>query len=307
MIKRTLYFGNPAYLKTSNEQLVVTLPENKSGLTDAMRSTSIPIEDIGIVILDHQQVTISQALMAKLLANNVALITCDNTHHPTGMMLNLNGNTLQAERFTAQIEVSLPLKKQLWAQTVEQKINNQAAILKQQKQGDYQILLNYTKLVRSGDPENLEGRAAAYYWKHIFGEASGFLRHREGNSPNHLLNYGYAILRACVARALVGSGLLPTFGIHHRNKYNAYCLADDIMEPYRPYVDALVCEMIHQGQVSDEITKENKQLLLELPTIDVRIDGEKSPLLIAVQRTSASLVKCYEGNLRKILYPQISV
>ena len=305
MIKRTLYFGNPAYLKTTNEQLVVTLPENKSGLTDAMRSTTIPIEDIGIVILDHQQITISQALMAKLLANNVALITCDSTHHPTGMMLNLNGNTLQAERFAAQIDVTVPLKKQLWAQTVEQKINNQAAVLKKQKQGDHGILLNYTKLVRSGDPENLEGRAAAYYWKHLFGESTGFLRHREGTSPNHLLNYGYAIIRASVARALVGSGLLPTFGIHHRNKYNAYCLADDIMEPYRPYVDALVCEMIKEGKVSEEITKEDKQQLLELPTIDVIIDGEKSPLLIAVQRTSASLVKCYEGSQRKILYPVI--
>lgn len=305
MIKRTLYFGNPAYLKTTNEQLVVTLSENKSGLTDAMRSTTIPIEDIGIVILDHQQITISQALMAKLLANNVALITCDNTHHPTGMMLNLNGNTIQAERFAAQIDVTVPLKKQLWAQTVEQKITNQAAVLKKQKQGDHGVLLNYTKLVRSGDPENLEGRAAAYYWKHLFGEQSGFLRQREGASPNHVLNYGYAILRATVARALVGSGLLPTFGIHHRNKYNAYCLADDIMEPYRPYVDALVCDMLKAGTVNDEITKENKQELLQLPTLDVIIDGEKSPLLIAVQRTSASLVKCYEGNQRKILYPQI--
>ncbi len=305
MIKRTLYFGNPAYLKTQNEQIVVTLPENKSGLTEAMRSTTIPIEDIGIVILDHQQITISQALMAKLLANNVALITCDNTHHPTGMMLNLNGNTLQAERFATQINVTVPLKKQLWAQTVEQKISNQAAILKKQRQGDHGVLLNYTKLVRSGDPENVEGRAAAYYWKHLFGEATGFLRHRQGNSPNHLLNYGYAILRASVARALVGSGLLPTFGIHHRNKYNAYCLADDIMEPYRPYVDALVCEMIKAGNVSDEITKENKEQLLQLPAIDVHIDNEKSPLLVAVQRTSASLVKCFEGTQRKIVYPQI--
>ena len=305
MIKRTLYFGNPAYLKTQNEQIVVTLPENKSGLTEAMRSVTIPIEDIGIVILDHQQITISQALLAKLLANNVALITCDNTHHPTGMMLNLNGNTLQAERFASQINVTVPLKKQLWAQTVEQKISNQAAILKKQRQGDHGVLLNYTKLVRSGDPENVEGRAAAYYWKHLFGEASGFLRHREGTSPNHLLNYGYAIIRASVARALVGSGLLPTFGIHHRNKYNAYCLADDIMEPYRPYVDALVCEMIKAGNASDEITKENKEQLLQLPAIDVRIDNEKSPLLVAVQRTSASLVKCFEGTQRKILYPQI--
>lgn len=303
MIKRTLYFGNPAYLKTTNEQLVITLPEQKSGLTEEMRSTSIPIEDIGIVILDHQQITISQALIAKLLANNTALITCDNSHHPTGLMLNLDGNTTQSERFAKQLEVSVPLKKQLWAQTVEQKIANQAYVLKQQKQGEHNILLYFVKQMRSGDPENLEGQAAAYYWKHIFGANSGFLRHREGSSPNHVLNYGYAILRACVARALVGSGLLPTFGIHHRNKYNAYCLADDIMEPYRPVVDSLVCEMLKQGAISDELTKENKQQLLMLPTIDVFIDGEKSPMMNAIQRTTASLVKCYEGSQKKILYP----
>ncbi len=303
MIKRTLYFGNPAYLKTKDEQLVITLPEQKSGLTEEMRSTSIPIEDIGIVILDHQQITISQALIAKLLANNTALITCDNSHHPTGLMLNLDGNTTQSERFAKQLEVSVPLKKQLWAQTVEQKIANQAFVLKQQKQGEHNILLYFVKQMRSGDPENLEGQAAAYYWKHIFGSDSGFLRHREGSSPNHVLNYGYAILRACVARALVGSGLLPTFGIHHRNKYNAYCLADDIMEPYRPVVDSLVCEMLKQGAISDELTKENKQQLLMLPTLDVFIDGEKSPVMNAIQRTTASLVKCYEGSQKKILYP----
>lgn len=305
MIKRTLYFSNPAYLKTTNEQLVVTLPELKSGLSEAMRSTTIPIEDIGVVILDHQQITISQALISKLLDNNVALITCDNRHHPTGLMLNLEGNTLQAERFAVQINASVPLKKQLWAQTVEQKIINQATILKQQKQGDYEMLIVYSKQIRSGDPENVEGRAAAYYWKHIFGEAKQFIRDRQGDSPNHILNYGYAIIRASIARALVGSGLMPTLGIHHRNKYNAYCLADDIMEPYRPIVDNIICYMLQEGQVSDEITKENKQTILQMLAHDVIIDGEKSPMFIAMQRTSASLVKCFEGEQRKILYPEI--
>ncbi len=305
MIKRTLYFGNPAYLKTTNEQLVITLPELKSGLTEDMRSTTIPIEDIGVVILDHQQITISQALISKLLANNVALITCDNSHHPTGLMLNLDGNTIQAERFATQINASVPLKKQLWALTVEQKITNQAAILKQQNQGEHELLLAYSKQIRSGDPENVEGRAAAYYWKHIFGEDKKFIRDREGASPNHVLNYGYAIIRASIARALVGSGLMPTLGIHHRNKYNAYCLADDIMEPYRPVVDNIICQMLKEGQVADEITKENKQTILQLLAHDVMIDGEKSPLLIAMQRTSASLVKCFEGTQRKILYPEM--
>ncbi|MDI1233968.1 MAG: type II CRISPR-associated endonuclease Cas1 [bacterium] len=305
MIKRTLYFGNPAYLKTSNEQLVITLPELKSGLNESDRSTSIPIEDIGILILDHQQITISQALIAKLLANNVAFITCDSSHHPTGLMLNLDGNTLQAERYTTQINASVPLKKQLWAQTIEQKISNQAVILRQQNQGNHLHLMALSQQVRSGDPDNMEGRAAAYYWKHIFGEDKAFLRDREGTPPNHLLNYGYSLIRAGIARALVGSGLIATLGIHHRNKYNAYCLADDIMEPYRPIVDNIVCRMLKAGQVQEEITKDNKQTLLQIFTHDVLLDGEKSPLLIAMQRTTASLVKCFEGTQRKILYPEI--
>lgn len=306
MIKRTLYFGNPAYLKTNNEQLVVTLPELKSGLAEKDRSITIPIEDIGIVILDHQQITISQALMAKLLDNNVALITCDNSHHPTGMFLNLDGNTLQAERFATQINASVPLKKQLWAQTVEQKIINQAVILKQQNQGKYQHLQELSNQIRSGDPENMEGRAAAYYWKHVFGEDKQFIRDREGAAPNAILNYGYALIRAGMARALVGSGLIATLGIHHRNKYNAYCLADDIMEPYRPLVDSVVCQMVKERSINDELNKNQKETLLQIFTHDVIMDGEKSPLLIAMQRTSASLVKCFEGSQRKILYPEMS-
>ncbi len=307
MIKRTLYFGNPAYLKTNNEQLVVTLPELKSGLTEKDRSATIPIEDIGLVILDHQQITISQALIAKLLANNVAVITCDNSHHPTGLLLNLDGNTLQAERFATQIKASTPLKKQLWAQTVEQKILNQAALLKQEQKGDFTVLMTYAKQVRSGDPENYEGRAAAYYWKYIFGEEMKFLRDREGEPPNNLLNYGYALLRASMARALVGSGLIATLGIHHRNKYNAYCLADDIMEPYRPIIDAIVCNMMKNKEVGEEVTKENKQKLLTFLANDVVLESEKSPLMIALQRTSASLVRCFEGTQRNLLYPTMGI
>jgi CRISP-associated protein Cas1 len=306
MIKRTLYFGNPAYLRTQNEQLIVTLPENKSGLNEKDRSASIPIEDIGIVILDHQQITISQALIAKLLNNNVAFITCNDTHHPTGLLLNLDGNTLQAERFRQQIDASLPLKKQLWAQTIEQKLKNQAFILKQFNQGDPELLLQMSKQIRSGDPENMEGRAAAHYWKHLFGIENDFKRDREGDSPNHVLNYGYAILRAITARCLVGSGLLPTLGIHHRNKYNAYCLADDIMEPYRPFIDQIVATFFYEKAIPEELDKETKAKLLAIPTIDVIINGESSPLMIAMQRTTASLNKCFEGVQLKISYPKLA-
>lgn len=297
MIKRTLYFGNPAYLKTANEQLVIEMH-------DSGETKTAPIEDIGLLILDHQQITITQAAMAKLLAGNTALITCDNTHHPTGMMLSLDGNTLQSQKFQAQIEASIPLKKQLWQQTVMAKIENQAALLQIQRE-ENKLLLHYAKDVKSGDSENHEAKAAAYYWKRIFPDFLEFRRERYGPPPNNLLNYGYAILRALVARSLVASGLLPTLGIHHRNQYNAYCLADDIMEPYRPFVDKVVCQIIRGNGKFLDMTPSMKKALLEIPAIDVQIDEQKSPLMNAVQRTTASLAKCFEGKSRKILYPEI--
>ena len=299
MIKRTLHFGNPAYLSKRNEQLLIELPD-ASKLGDNKRS--VPIEDIGVVILDHQQITITQAAIAALLQNNVALITCNDTHHPIGLFLPLDGSDVQSERFRYQIEATAPLKKQLWQQTVSAKILNQAALLVN-RGIEAENLVHWAKNVRSGDPDNFEGRAAAYYWRYIFGTDVNFYRRREGEAPNNLLNYGYAILRAMVARGLVSSGLLPTLGIHHRNKYNAYCLADDIMEPYRPYVDALVCEILDDGEEFDTITTQLKARLLSIATRDVQIEKESSPLMVGLQRTTASLAKCYEGKSRKILYP----
>jgi CRISPR-associated protein Cas1 len=298
VIKRTLYFGNPAYLKTANEQLVVEMH-------DSGETRSIPTEDIGLLILDHQQITVTHALIAKLLEKNAALITCDASHHPTGLMLNLDGHSLQSLKFKAQLEATVPLKKQLWQQTVMAKINNQAAALKKNKK-NCELLVNYAKDVKSGDSENHEAKAAAHYWKNVFPEFVQFRRDRYGMPPNNLLNYGYAILRAVVARSLVGSGLLPTLGIHHQNQYNAYCLADDIMEPYRPYVDMLVCGMINPDQPAFEITTAAKKQLLTLPAMDVIIADQKSPLMNAVQKTTASLAKCFEGKSRKLAYPELS-
>lgn len=295
MIKRTLYFGNPSYLSTKLEQIVIKMPE-----IDEVKT--IPIEDAGIVILDHQQITISQALIGKLLENNVALITCDNTHHPTGLLLNLDGNTLQSQKFQAQVVASKPLLKQLWQQTIIAKIENQAALLQTQKV-EIGNMKRWTQDVKSGDTTNREARAAVYYWSKIFYQFPDFTRDRYGAAPNNLLNYGYAILRAIVARSLVGSGLLPTLGIHHKNQYNAYCLADDIMEPYRPFVDKLILKIIDDNGRFLELGTSIKKELLQIPTLDVTIDGQKSPLLIAVQRTTASLSKCYEGEARKIIYP----
>jgi CRISPR-associated protein Cas1 len=315
MIKRTLYFGNPTYLSTRDEQLVINLPSHGIDAIKKM-DTTISIEDIGVVILDHQQITITHSLVAKLLANNVALITCDQTHHPTGMMLNLDGHQLQSARFKAQVDASQPLKKQLWQQTIKAKIQNQSAHL--QKLGkNHENMNRWIEEVKSGDADNCEARAAVYYWKNLFTGISlpdnsalaeglkDFKREREGAPPNNLLNYGYAILRAIVARSLVGSGLLPTLGIFHRNQYNAYCLADDILEPYRPYVDQVVYSMVLDGEDFTTLTTWAKQKLLSIPVIDVVFEGERSPLMIGVQKTTASLAKCFEGKTRKILYPEL--
>lgn len=303
MIKRTLFFGNPAYLKTTHEQLVITYPiEIVNGQPLPEESKQVPIEDIGVVILDNQQITISQGLIAKLLANNVALVTCDNSHHPTGLMLNLAGNTLQSAKFQAQLEASLPLKKQLWQQTISAKINNQAKMLESRGKGAKQ-LRNWAMEVKSGDADNHEAMAAVYYWKNIFEIFPDFKRERMGEPPNNLLNYGYAILRAVVARAIVGSGMLPTLGIFHKNQYNAYCLADDLMEPYRPFVDKVVCTIVRQNGSYLELTPNMKKELLNIPAMDVLMNNEKSPLMVAVQKTTASVSKCFEGKQRKIAYP----
>ncbi len=305
MIKRTLYFGSPAYLRKKNKQLIIKKPENEKNDEELSKITSVPIEDIGIVILDHGQITLSHGLLSALIENNVAVVTCNNKHHPTGLFLNLDSNQTQSEKFQDQIKVSIPLKKQLWQQTISAKIRNQAALLKKRRK-PITNMIHWAKKVRSGDPDNYEGRAAAYYWKNLFPEILEFTRDRYGFAPNQLLNYGYAILRAIVARNLVASGLLPTLGIHHHNKYNSYCLADDIMEPYRPFVDEIVCTIVENGEDFYELSKSIKQQLLEIPTTDVFIENKRSPLMIGVQRTTASLAKCYAGELRKVLYPIIA-
>ncbi len=308
MIKRTLYFGNPAYLSLRNSQLVVKLPEvEKNGTISVIfkknAERTIPIEDIGIVVLDNKQITITQGLLEFLLENNCAVLSCDSSRLPVGMFLPLCGHSVQCERFRKQIGMSLPLKKQLWQQTIQMKIANQAAVLKKyrgMKTGNMDAWVNE---VKSDDANNLEARAAVYYWKNVFQSIPDFIRDRDGDSPNPILNYGYAILRAIVARSLVCTGLLPTFGIHHHNKYNAYCLADDIMEPYRPIVDEMVIGIVIREGVSIGLSQEVKVELLSLPVKEVKIDGKRSPLIVAINITTTSLYKCITGELRRIIYP----
>lgn len=314
MIKKTLYFGNPAYLSLRQGQMVIRLPDivKNETLPERMKQQgeiTKPIEDIGIVVLDCKQITITQGLLEALLENNSAVITCDNRSMPVGLMLPLCGNSVQSERFRDQIDASLPLKKQLWQQTIKAKIRNQAAVLTHWTSKETGCMRRWENDVKSGDPDNLEGRAAAYYWKTLFSdfdELKDFTRDRDGIYPNNLLNYGYAVLRAVVARALVSSGMLPTLGIHHHNRYNAYCLADDIMEPYRPYVDEIVFAIVQEfGGKEQNMTREIKAKLLSIPTTEVVINGKRSPLMVAASQTTASLYRCFNGELRRIAYPEM--
>ncbi len=294
MIKRTLFFSNPYYLSIKNKQLIIT---NKD--TGEIKQT--PVEDIGFVIFDNPQITITQWVMQEMAENNVAVVFCNKQHLPSSMLFNLSSHNLQNEIFRSQVDVKEPIKKALWKQTIEYKIKNQASLLKKLDK-DYKQMQVYANNVKSGDTTNQEAQASRYYWKHLF-DLIDFKRERFGMPPNTTLNYGYAILRAAVARALVGSGLLPTLGIHHHNKYNAYCLADDIMEPYRPFVDEIVCEIIDKYPNYHIMTKEIKAELLQLLTVDVRFDDMKRPLMIGISTTTASLARCFAGTQKKILYP----
>jgi len=302
MIKRTLSFSNPAYLSMKNRQLVARI--EKVG-DQPERTATVPIEDIGVVLLDCQQITITHGLLSALLDNNASVITCNERHMPVGLLLPLEGHTEQSERFQNQVNASLPLRKQLWQQTVQQKILNQAALLRQLHRIETGNMQQWASEVRSGDSTNLEGRAAAFYWSQLLPSVAGFTRGRDGIYPNNLFNYAYAILRAVIARALVCSGLLPTLGIHHHNRYNAYCLADDIMEPYRPYVDQLVVHTMQQFPDTPKLTTDLKRSLLTVPTLEVHIGGQRSPLMVAASQTTASLARCFAGESRRLTYPEM--
>ena len=292
MLKRALFFSTPFCLSLKNNQMIIHTKEMPE------MQKSVPIEDIGFVILEHQQTNITLPLLNALSDNNVAVIFCGSDFMPNAMLMNLDSNKTQGESYRAQIEASDPLKKGLWKLIVEAKIRNQAALLnKLGKDGDK--LKPYYMNVKSGDSDNREGIAAKIYWNELFG--ANFIRSREGVEPNNMLNYGYTLLRAAVARSLMGSGLFPAFGIFHRNRYNAFPLADDIMEPYRPYVDEIVFDLYANGE--RELTKEVKKRLLRLLFMDTSFGKLTRPLDVGLTMTSASLAKCFNGIQKKITYP----
>ncbi len=295
MIKQTLMFTSPVYLSLKDRQLVITFKDNKDTVTR-------PIEDVGFVIIEHPEVSISIPALNELADNNVSVIFCDKKKMPRTMLMTLEGNTTQQESYKYQIDASAPLKKKIWKQLVECKIRNQALLLnKVGRNGD--VLKQYYMNVKSGDTDNREGVAAREYWNRIFDD--GFRREREGQAPNNLLNYGYTILRAAVARALVGSGLYPAFGVYHRNRYNAFPLADDMMEPYRPFVDEIVYHLYYDGAVS-ELDNLVKNKLLRVLFSDVKMGKVTRPLENALSLTTASLLRMYKGETDKLSLPMIT-
>ena len=295
MLKKTLLIENKSSISSKNLQLIIK-SETREG--------TIPIEEIGFLVLDHPEIYISMPAMNLLIENNSAVIVCNKNHLPNGQFLNLNSHHIQQEIFKNQIEASLPLKKQLWQQTIIEKITNQGILL-QKITGQKNTLDFLASKVLSGDSSNMEGVAASQYWKSFFETTDiAFKRERFGDYPNNFLNYGYAILRAATARALSGSGLLNTLGIHHKSKYNAFALADDIMEPFRPLVDEKVFEIIKQYEEQDLNTK-IKTDLLQILTRTVYFEDEKSPLMVALQKTASSLQQCYTGERKKIKYPKL--
>ena len=296
MITRSIYIGSPAYLKLKDEQMYIMEPSSNQ------MKGKVSVEDLGLLMLDHFQITISHQLIQKMMGNNVVVVSCDAHHLPHGIMLPLYGHTEHSDRIKDQLQASEPLKKQLWKQTVECKIENQKEVLR--RLGNYyEPMMNYQNNVKSGDSTNMEGIAAQHYWKYLI--SLDFLRQRFGESPNQFFNFGYAVLRSIVARSIVETGLLPVLGIFHKNKYNPYCLADDLMEPYRPFVDWLVMDWLTKNPEIKELTKEFKAHLLQVATKDVWIDGKKRPLLVAVKTTASSLYKCYKGEKRLISYPEL--
>ena len=298
MIKRTIYIGSDRHLRTENEQLI--LIDKNEGITD-----SVPIEDIGYLILDSFNTSITSRAMQKLIENDCVLLLCSSNHLPVAMMLSLDGHYSQTQRLIAQTELGQPARKQLWKQIVVAKIKNQFNLLEKYAYDNRELKSAFEK-VQSGDTTNREGYAARIYWKRIFGNET-FRRDREGDIPNPFLNYGYAILRAVVARSLVSAGLNPSLGLFHKNKYNAYFLADDLMEPYRPFIDEIVRSIFLSSEFSGEMimSKEIKKLLLDIPNIDVRLDGKNHVLQIAVQTTCNSLASYYMGEKIKLKLPEL--
>ena len=299
MIGSTLYFGNPTKLSIKNKQLYIEQKEK-----DSIRK--IPVEDIACIMIDHPQVHINAYTIRFLAQHKVVILFCDESHLPISLLLPLQSHHLPNARERKQLEQNKKLKSKLWKTTVQEKISNQSRLLEQLRK-NANPLKRWLKEVKAQDNTNIEAKAAKYYWNNLFDEIPDFRRERFGEAPNNLLNFGYSLIRSMFCRAIVSVGLLPVVGIHHHNQYNPFCLADDIMEPYRPYVDRMVYEIIQEyGDVPMILEKSHKARLLSLNYIDVSIAKKTMPMMNAINKTCYSLVEIFEEKRSKICYPQLT-
>ena len=292
MLKRTLVFSSPMILSLKNQQLVIAYKDSPD------EKRTVPIEDVGMVLLENQQTSITLPLLNALAEGEVQVVLCNNKGMPSAMIQSMNSNNLQGETLRNQIACGEVLKKQLWKQVVEAKIKNQASLLDSVGE-DGNVLKPFYSNVRSGDIDNREGIAARIYFQHLFGD--GFVRNRDEQGINALLNYGYSILRAATCRAIVSSGLLPAIGIYHHNRSNAFPLADDLMEPYRPFVDGVVYDLALNGKT--ELNKDIKGELISVLYADTIFEKTKRPLSIGLSMTTASMVKCLSKEINTLSMP----
>ena len=294
MLKRTLVFSSAMILSLKNRQLVLAYKDSPD------EKQTVPIEDVGVVLLENQQTSVTLPLLNALAENEVQVVICNSKGMPNAMIQGLNSNNLQGETLRNQIACGEVLKKQLWKQVVEAKIRNQASLLDSVGENGNVLKPFYTN-VRSGDVDNREGIAARIYFQYLFGDR--FIRNRDEPGINALLNYGYSILRAATCRAIVSSGLLPAIGIYHHNRSNAYPLADDLMEPFRPFVDGVVYDLAMRGNM--ELTKEVKGELISVLYADTLYEKIKRPLSVGLSMTTASMTKCLSKELNSLSLPSL--
>ncbi len=292
MIKRTIEVSEgPTHLSVELDQLVL--------VRQKLKVASIPCEDVGVLLLDHHSITYSHAALTRLLGAGAVIILCGEKHLPVGILLSNADNQLTARRMRQQAAMKAPLRKRLWQQIVRHKVRGQATVLAMGHPMRLRLLAMAAEVV-SGDRTNIEGQAARFYWPALFGHE--FRRDPDGLPPNSLLNYGYMVFRAACARAITAAGLHPVFSLQHTHRNNAFALADDLVELFRPSVDRAVFDLVLEG--GGFIDRPAKQKILSLLTEEIVVAGQGGPLMVQLHRIVASLVRCCEGTSRQLDLPE---
>jgi CRISPR-associated protein Cas1 len=287
--------SDPARLHVRHDQLVIE--------AEGKPEATAPLSEIAALVVSNPRVSYSHTVLSGLSAHCGALVVCDEKHLPIGMMLPLAGHFVQAERFEAQANAALPVKKNLWKQIVTAKVNAQGRVLADLRGSD-SGLFDLARRVKSGDSENIEAQASRRYWGKLFNDEK-FRRDRDKDDQNRQLNYGYAVLRAIVARAICGAGLHPSMGVHHHNRYDTFCLADDLMEPFRPLVDRAVVKLVNERGKECPMDKECKAALINPLLTRFDLEGEQRTLFDIAARSASSLAQVFLGKAQKLALPEL--